>query len=95
MHGMQRIELAPLRPRHAVRLPVASSRSTAGSQLKDRNGKCGALSMGMEASGLDRQLKCHLDTFLLARGKRARSPGLWRVEYLLSNHSSKSITAAT
>lgn len=46
-------------------------------------------------SGLDRQTQMPLDKFLLARGKRADTPGLWRVEYLLSNHSSKSITAAT
>jgi hypothetical protein len=36
-----------------------------------------------------------LENFCSRVGNAQNIPGLWRVEYLLSNHSSKSITAAT
>lgn len=48
------------------------------------------LSMDADLAGMSRPL-IHI---LLARGERAE-PGLWTVEYLLSTHSFKSITAAT
>jgi hypothetical protein len=60
-----------------------------------QNGRCGALGQFGHGSGLDRQLKCHMTNLFARAWETRRTPGLWRVEYLLSNHSSKSITAAT
>ena len=90
----QRIKVVPFQSRPIVRLLVTRSRSSAGLQMMgDWQMRCIGSNLGMEADLIGNHMP--LENFCSRVGNAQNIPGLWRVEYLLSNHSSKSITAAT